>query len=92
MNTVRIWDLPTRLFHWSLAICFAGAWLTSDSERQQLLHLLFGSALAVGLAVGVGWGWRAAVVTTVVLAVAVAWATSRLPDSGRRRTAPQHER
>ena len=38
---VRIWDPFVRLFHWSLAVCFAGAWLTSDSERQHLLHLLW---------------------------------------------------
>lgn len=42
---VLVWDLPTRVFHWSLAVCFAGAWLTSDSERQHLLHLLFGYSL-----------------------------------------------
>ena len=25
---VRIWDLPTRLFHWALAICVMGAIVT----------------------------------------------------------------
>ena len=24
MTTVRIWDLPTRLFHWALAACVIG--------------------------------------------------------------------
>ncbi len=54
---VLIWDLPTRLFHWSLAICFAGAWLTSDSERQQLLHLLFGYSLFALIGFRIVWGF-----------------------------------
>ena len=54
---VLIWDLPTRLFHWSLAICFAGAWLTSDSERQQLLHFLFGYSLLGLIAFRIVWGF-----------------------------------
>ncbi|NOT87882.1 MAG: cytochrome B [Lysobacter sp.] len=54
---VLIWDLPTRLFHWSLAICFAGAWLTSDSERQQLLHLLFGYSLFGLIGFRIVWGF-----------------------------------
>ena len=24
MHTIRIWDLPTRLFHWLLALCVIG--------------------------------------------------------------------
>ena len=27
-TTVRIWDLPTRLFHWLLVLCFIGAFIT----------------------------------------------------------------
>lgn len=54
---VLVWDLPTRLFHWSLAICFAGAWLTSDSERQQLLHLLFGYSLFALIIFRIVWGF-----------------------------------
>ena len=38
----KIWDLPTRVFHWFLVLCFAGAWLTAESERTQLLHLTLG--------------------------------------------------
>lgn len=54
---VLVWDLPTRIFHWSLVICFAGAWLTSDSERQQLLHLLFGYSLFGLIGFRVVWGF-----------------------------------
>ncbi|MEG0923165.1 MAG: cytochrome b/b6 domain-containing protein [Comamonas sp.] len=27
-TSVRIWDLPTRLFHWALVLCFIGAFIT----------------------------------------------------------------
>ena len=29
MTTVRIWDLPTRLFHWALALCILGLIVTA---------------------------------------------------------------
>ena len=53
---VLVWDLPTRVFHWSLAVCFAGAWLTSESERQHLLHLLFGYSLFGLVLFRLAWG------------------------------------
>ncbi len=53
---ILVWDLPTRIFHWSLALCFAGAWLTSESERQQLLHFLFGYSLFGLIAFRLVWG------------------------------------
>ena len=49
-QTILVWDVPTRVFHWLLAICFAGAWLTSESERLQMIHYAFGySAVAIVL-------------------------------------------
>lgn len=55
-TTVRVWDVPTRVFHWSFALCFTGAWLTSDSERLRDLHVMLGYTFA-GLAVfRVLWG------------------------------------
>ena len=41
---VLVWDLPTRIFHWSLAVSFAGAFLTGDSERWRDIHVLLGRA------------------------------------------------
>lgn len=26
-----IWDLPTRLVHWAIAICFVGSWITAEA-------------------------------------------------------------
>jgi cytochrome b len=30
MHTVRVWDLPTRLFHWALAACVIGLIITAN--------------------------------------------------------------
>ena len=35
-TNTRVWDLPTRIFHWALAASFAGAYLLSESERLRL--------------------------------------------------------
>jgi cytochrome b len=42
MNRTLIWDLPTRLFHWSLAGSFALAWLTSEGDRWRSIHVFLG--------------------------------------------------
>lgn len=36
-----------RMFHWSLALCFVAAQLTSESERLRLPHAFFGYAMVV---------------------------------------------
>jgi cytochrome b len=45
-----VWDLPTRTFHWLLALSFAGAYITAESERLRDVHMLLGYS-ALGLAV-----------------------------------------
>jgi cytochrome b len=52
----KIWDLPTRVFHWMLVLCFAGAWLTAESERTQLLHLTLGYCAGALVLWRVVWG------------------------------------
>ena len=52
----KIWDLPTRVFHWFLVLCFAGAWLTAESERTQLLHLTLGYCAGALVLWRVVWG------------------------------------
>ena len=47
-KTILVWDFPIRVFHWLLVICFSGAWLTSESERLQMIHYAFGYS-AIGL-------------------------------------------
>lgn len=44
----RMIDAPTRMFHWLLAICFVGAYSTSDGERWRLVHITLGYTM-IGL-------------------------------------------
>ena len=39
---ILVWDLPTRIFHWTLALSFTGAFLTGESERWRDFHVLLG--------------------------------------------------
>ncbi len=55
--TRRVTDAPTRMFHWLLALCFAGAHLTSESERMQLIHAAFGYSMVVLLVFRLLYGW-----------------------------------
>jgi cytochrome b len=54
---IRVWDLPTRLFHWTLLASFAGAWLTSESERLQNIHHFCGYTLIGLIVFRLLWGF-----------------------------------
>lgn len=47
---VLVWDAPVRVFHWLMALCFAGAYLTSEQDGLRLLHVTLGYSM-VGLVV-----------------------------------------
>jgi cytochrome b len=55
-QSVLVWDMPVRIFHWLLAISFAGAWLTSESESQQMIHYAFGYSAVALVLFRVIWG------------------------------------
>lgn len=54
--TVKVWDIPVRVFHWSFAACFAGAWLTAESERWRDVHVLLGYTMLGLVAFRLLWG------------------------------------
>jgi cytochrome b len=54
---IRVWDAPTRVFHWLLVLSFAGAYLTSESERWSLVHITLGYTLGGLLAFRFFWGF-----------------------------------
>lgn len=37
-----VWDLPVRVFHWTLVTSFAGAYLLAEGERLRNIHVMFG--------------------------------------------------
>jgi cytochrome b len=53
---ILVWDWPVRLFHWTLAGSFAGAWLTAESERLALWHMSFGFTVAGLVLFRLVWG------------------------------------
>lgn len=55
-RTVKVWDVPTRVFHWLLALSFAGAYLTSESERYRDIHVMLGYTLAGLIGFRLVWG------------------------------------
>jgi cytochrome b len=53
---IAVWDVPVRVFHWLLALTFAGAFLTAESERVRDLHVALGYAFAGLVAFRLLWG------------------------------------
>jgi cytochrome b len=59
--TVRAWDLPTRIFHWSLVLLILGAWLTYEyaeaiGDTTLVWHRIAGLAVLVLVAWRLLWG------------------------------------
>jgi cytochrome b len=52
---VRVWDAPTRLFHWTIVTLVFVSWLSAD-QGYMTIHLCSGLALLVLLLFRVGWG------------------------------------
>lgn len=52
--TIRVWDPLVRLFHWSLAVSFALAWLTA--EEWEDLHYWAGYTAAALIGFRLLWG------------------------------------
>lgn len=56
-NRIRVWDLPTRLFHWLLAASFVVAIATSESEHWRDIHVMAGYAMAGLIGFRLLWGF-----------------------------------
>lgn len=55
-SKVLVWDVPTRVFHWLLALSFAGAFLTAESERYRDVHVTLGYTVLGLVAFRLVWG------------------------------------
>ena len=53
---VLVWDAPVRVFHWLMVLCFAGAYLTAESEVWRLAHVTLGYTMAGLVAFRLVWG------------------------------------
>jgi cytochrome b len=52
----RIWDWPTRLFHWLLALCVLGSWITANAFDLLDVHMTIGYVTLGLLAFRLIWG------------------------------------
>ncbi|MCW5262222.1 cytochrome b [Verminephrobacter eiseniae] len=56
-HTVRIWDLPTRIFHWALAACVVALVITGKLGGNAMLwHLRLGHVVLALLLFRIVWG------------------------------------
>lgn len=53
---VLVWDLPTRAFHWLLALSFLGAYLSGEEDGFRALHVIFGYTIAGLVVFRIAWG------------------------------------
>jgi cytochrome b len=57
-KSIRVWDLPLRLFHWALVIAIAVAFLSSEEDSAlNDWHVASGWTVAVLLVFRVAWGF-----------------------------------
>jgi cytochrome b len=57
IHRIRIWDLPTRLFHWLLAICIVALVVTAKMGGNAMnWHLLLGQVVLALLIFRILWG------------------------------------
>jgi cytochrome b len=52
----RVWDLPTRLFHWALVVLVGLSWWTAETDRNSL-HLWLGYGVLFLLFFRILWGF-----------------------------------
>ena len=56
--SVRVWDLPTRLFHWFLVICVVALVVTGNMGGDMMVwHARFGFAVLALVLFRLGWGF-----------------------------------
>lgn len=57
LNQVRVWDLPTRLFHWALVICVTGQAITGTVGGNAMVwHIRLGHWVLALLLFRIIWG------------------------------------
>ncbi|ABZ75678.1 cytochrome B561 [Shewanella halifaxensis HAW-EB4] len=52
---VKVWDIPTRLFHWGMLCLLGGLWWTADAGEMEW-HQLLAYMLMVFIVVRIIWG------------------------------------
>lgn len=53
---ILVWDAPVRIFHWLMVLCFAGAYLTAETDSLRLVHVTLGYTMAGLVGFRLVWG------------------------------------
>jgi cytochrome b len=53
---MKVWDAPTRLFHWAIVLLIIGSYVSVETDRLDL-HFLFGYTLLALLLFRLAWGF-----------------------------------
>ncbi|HKJ84121.1 MAG TPA: cytochrome b/b6 domain-containing protein [Mariprofundaceae bacterium] len=60
-NTIKVWDIGVRLFHWALVACFVIAYISSEGAEHggvgEVLHAWSGYAIIALLVFRIVWGF-----------------------------------
>jgi cytochrome b len=56
MRRIKVWDLPVRLFHWSIVVLIAAAWTTQEFNKMEW-HMWIGYAILALLLFRIVWGF-----------------------------------
>jgi cytochrome b len=56
MQRIKVWDLPVRLFHWSIVVLIFAAWLTQELNKMEW-HVWCGYAILTLLLFRLIWGF-----------------------------------
>lgn len=57
-TSVKVWDLPLRLFHWALVVTIAVAFLSSEEDSAlNAWHVMAGWAVAILIVFRLAWGF-----------------------------------
>jgi len=54
-SSIQVWDIPVRVFHWSLVILFVVAYLTGDEDNN--VHIYCGYAVLALVLFRIVWGF-----------------------------------
>ena len=54
---IRVWDLPVRVFHWSLAASVIIAYTFSESDKWRVLHVSLGYLVVALIVFRIAWGF-----------------------------------
>lgn len=57
IEEIKVWDLPVRLFHWTLVLGFSTAFVSGEADASGI-HVWIGYALCALLAGRVYWGFK----------------------------------